>query len=73
MKAFDVLLDAYKQISENFPLLLKYRSMFDQNDHMKKVLVWIYEDMLKFHLRALRIFSQPGWLPVYFLIRARLS
>jgi len=27
---------------------------------MKKVLVWIYEDILKFHLRAWRIFSQHG-------------
>ncbi|KAH8800405.1 hypothetical protein F5884DRAFT_863111 [Xylogone sp. PMI_703] len=60
-KAFDVLLDAYKQISENFPLLLKYRSMFSGNAHMKKILVWIYEDILKFHLRAWRIFSQSAW------------
>ncbi|KAF8852553.1 hypothetical protein BDZ45DRAFT_807386 [Acephala macrosclerotiorum] len=61
-KAFDVLLDAYKQIAEAFPLLLKYRSMFEKNDHMKKVLVWMYEDILKFHLRAWRVFSQPDKL-----------
>jgi hypothetical protein len=61
-KAFDVLLDAYKQIAENFPLLLKYRAMFTEkeHEHMKMILVWIYEDILKFHLRAWRVFSQPG-------------
>jgi hypothetical protein len=59
-KSFDILLDTYKQIAENFPLLEKYRSMFAENDHMKKVLVWMYEDILKFHLRAWRVFSQPG-------------
>jgi hypothetical protein len=39
---------------------MQYRSMFQDNDHMKKILVWIYEDILKFHLRALRVFTQPG-------------
>ena len=37
--------------------------MFQENDHMKKILVWIYEDILKFHLRALRVFTQPGNSP----------
>lgn len=64
-KSFDILLDTYKQIAENFPLLLKYRSMFAENDHMKKVLVWIYEDILKFHLRAWRVFSQPAWKQLF--------
>jgi hypothetical protein len=39
---------------------MQYRSMFQDNEHMKKILVWIYEDILKFHLRALRVFTQPG-------------
>jgi len=39
---------------------MQYRSMFQENGHMKKILVWIYEDILKFHLRALRVFTQPG-------------
>jgi hypothetical protein len=47
-------------LAENFPLLKQYRSMFHENDHMKKILVWMYEDILKFHLRALRVFTQPG-------------
>lgn len=59
-KAFDILLDTYKTISESFPLLLQYRSVFTENDHLKKILIWIYEDLLMFHLRALRIFDQPG-------------
>ena len=42
---------------------MQYRSMFQENDHMKKILVWIYEDILKFHLRALRVFTQPGNSP----------
>jgi hypothetical protein len=59
-KSFDILLDAYKQLAENFPLLMQYRSMFQDNDHMKKILVWIFEDILKFNLRALRVFTQPS-------------
>jgi hypothetical protein len=59
-KAFDILLDTYKQIAESFPLVSKYRSMFEKNDHMHKILVWLYEDMLTFHLRAYRVFAQPG-------------
>ena len=59
-KSFDTLLDTYKQLAENFPLLLQCRSMFEENEHMKKILVWIYEDILKFHLRALRVFTEPG-------------
>jgi hypothetical protein len=59
-KSFDILLDAYKQISEHFPQLLQYRAMFAENEHLRRVLVWIYEDVLMFHLRAWRVFAQPG-------------
>jgi hypothetical protein len=31
-----------------------------ENDHIKQILVWIYEDVLNFHLKALRVFTQPG-------------
>jgi hypothetical protein len=59
-KSFDILLDTYKELAENFPLLQQYRSMFAENEHMKQILVWIYEDILNFHLKALRVFNQPG-------------
>lgn len=42
--------------------------MFRDNDHMRKVLVWIYEDILNFHRRAWRIFSQPGMSCIWFLV-----
>lgn len=59
-KSFEILLDAYKQIAQNFPLLFKYRSLFQDNPAIRKILVWIYEDTLKFHLRAFRIFARSG-------------
>jgi hypothetical protein len=27
---------------------------------MQQILVWIYEDILNFHLKALRVFTQHG-------------
>lgn len=69
-KSFDILLDTYKEIAESFPLLLQYRSLFRENSHLQKILVWIYEDLLKFHLRAWRIFAQyskPSHYPPLFL------
>jgi hypothetical protein len=37
--------------------------MLAENGHLKKVLIWIYEDILMFHLRAWRVFAQPGKQP----------
>jgi hypothetical protein len=58
--SFDTILDAYQQIGEQIPWLQQYRALFEHNPHMQRRLEMIYADILKFHVRALRIFSRPG-------------
>ncbi|KAK2808656.1 hypothetical protein FQN50_004520 [Emmonsiellopsis sp. PD_5] len=59
--SFDILLDAYKQIGEEIPLLLQYSETFEQNPHMINILGFIYADILEFHKRAIRFFSGNVW------------
>jgi len=42
------------------PLLRQYEALFEHNEYMRPVLVLIYEDILKFHAKALCFFSGPG-------------
>jgi hypothetical protein len=58
--SFDTILDAYKQIGEQIPLLQQYQALFDHSPHMQTVLEMIYSDILEFHKRALRTFSGPS-------------
>ena len=59
-ESFDTLLDAYRQLSENIPLLEQYHDLFKANPQMTKVLSVIYEDILEFHIVALRVFKQSS-------------
>lgn len=61
--SFDVLLDAYEEISENIPQLLEYGEIFNRHAHMRKVLELMYGDILEFHRRALIFFSRPSESP----------
>jgi hypothetical protein len=59
--AFHILLEAYRQISEQLPLLSQYAVLLQREDSkpaMSKVLVMIYEDIVKFHARAMKYFKQ---------------
>lgn len=60
--SFDTLLDAYQQIGENIPLFERYRELFRDHPHMRNALATIYEDILEFHRKALRIFSKRSKL-----------
>lgn len=60
VESFDVLLDAYEEISENLPQLLEYGELFKRYPHMRKVLELMYGDILEFHRRALQFFSRPS-------------
>jgi hypothetical protein len=59
-ESFDILLDAYKQLAENIPLLEQYQALFKTNQHMVDALSEIYTDILEFHGAALRVFKQPS-------------
>lgn len=41
-------------------MLEQYASLFGQHDHMNRILEVMYEDILEFHRKALRIFSKPS-------------
>ena len=57
--AFDSLLDAYARIGECMPMLEAVDKLFSQrnHDHVKQILAHIYEDILKFHGRAIVFFK----------------
>ena len=58
--SFDIILDAYENISEQLPLLSEYESLFRQNPKMIGALELMYVDILDFHLHALQWFSGKG-------------
>ena len=62
--SFDVLVDAYRQMGENMPLLEQYETLFGTNHHMQRVLTLIYADILEFHKRAIRFFKGKSKCPV---------
>ncbi|KAL8370099.1 hypothetical protein RB595_000459 [Gaeumannomyces hyphopodioides] len=62
-EAFNSLLDTYEQIGEQIPLLLSFKTLFQDSTHvhMRQLLVLIYKDILNFQLLALRFFRKKMW------------
>ena len=58
--SLDALLDAYQEISENFPVFAGYESIFAKNEGMQVLLECVWSNILDFHIRALRIFDQSS-------------
>ena len=58
--AFDLLLDAYKDIGHSLPQFGKYAQLFGNKPSVRKVLVDIFEGILGFHRRAVGFFRRPG-------------
>ena len=58
--AFDILLDAYKDIGNNLPQFEKYAQLFGRKWSVRKVLVEIFGGILKFHKRAIGFFRRSG-------------
>ena len=58
--AFDLLLDAYKDIGNNLPQFEKYAQLFGDRPSVRKVLVEVYEGILRFHKRAMGFFRKSG-------------
>jgi hypothetical protein len=57
-EAFDALLDSYQRIGEHIPLLAQYEDYFRNHPQMTQVLRLIYEDILKFHFKAMKYFKK---------------
>jgi len=60
--AFTELLGVYQSLGEELPLVLQYEKVFSEDDNMKRVLGYLYKDVLEFHRRALKYFQQPSKL-----------
>ncbi|KAF4628757.1 hypothetical protein G7Y89_g9399 [Cudoniella acicularis] len=60
-ESFDTLLDAYKRLGENLPLLQQYQSLFENSSDMRRVLSLMFNGILDFHLSALRLFKRRTW------------
>lgn len=69
--AFDALLDAYARIGESLPLLAAVEDLFSHRSHeeVEQILANVYEDILKFHSRAIRFFQQRSICPFKLLRR----
>jgi hypothetical protein len=67
-KAFNILLDAYQQLAENLPMLEQYESFFITGSETPIVLALIYEEVLKFHLAACKLFAMRGKTPHIILL-----
>jgi hypothetical protein len=53
----DILLDAYKDIGEHFPLLERYKDLFHNDPSMADTLGSLYTNIMTFHRKVLRKFS----------------
>jgi hypothetical protein len=56
--AFNALLEGYLSIGDHIPLLVQYRQLFETNQYMQTALASIFEDVLEFHLEAVKLFRQ---------------
>ncbi|KLU87314.1 hypothetical protein MAPG_06315 [Magnaporthiopsis poae ATCC 64411] len=65
--AFDSLLNTYQQIGEQIPLLISFKTLFDDpaHVHMRQLLVLIYQDILTFQLLALQFFRKKMWKKLF--------
>ena len=51
-----MILDTYQRIGECLPQFKQYEAVFLDNHNMERVLEYVYEDILDFHRKALKIF-----------------
>ncbi|VBB81748.1 Putative protein of unknown function [Podospora comata] len=59
VEAFTELLSIYESLGEELPLVQQYEAIFSKDSDMKRVLAYLYKDVLEFHHRALKYFQQP--------------
>ena len=67
-------MDAYEQIADHMPILSGYHALFKDRPYMRSLLVEIFEDILDFHLTAVRFFKQKGTdYPTFISLVANIS
>ena len=54
-----MIVDTYQTLGECLPQFKQYESLF-RNPDMQRVLEYVYDDILEFHRKALKIFRHRG-------------
>ncbi|KAF8454825.1 hypothetical protein BDZ91DRAFT_852907 [Kalaharituber pfeilii] len=65
INCFDVILDEYEHLGECLPQFQQYYCLFQESSYMRKVLGLVYQDILEFHTRALKVLQRPTWCIVF--------
>lgn len=55
-----MIMDTYQTLGECLPQFRQYESLFRDNPDIARVLEYVYEDILDFHRKALKIFRHRG-------------
>ena len=55
-EVLEEILDTYQDLGECLPQFQQYEVLFRRNLHLQRVLEYIYEDILEFHRKALKVF-----------------
>ncbi|KAF8457906.1 hypothetical protein BDZ91DRAFT_852248 [Kalaharituber pfeilii] len=65
INCFDIILEEYERLGECLPQFQEYDSLFQNNNYMRQVLGLVYQDILEFHSRALKIIQRPAWSLIF--------
>ncbi|KAF8444436.1 hypothetical protein BDZ91DRAFT_853780 [Kalaharituber pfeilii] len=65
LNCFDIILDEYEHLGEGLPQFQQYHSLFLGNSYMRTVLGLVYQDILEFHGRVLKLVQRPAWTLIF--------
>jgi hypothetical protein len=60
VKCFDIILNALRRIGENLPRFESFENIFKGDLRIKRVLLWIYSDILEFYAEVLTFLRKKG-------------
>lgn len=60
VKCFDIVLNALRRIGENLPRFESFENIFKGDLRIKRVLLWIYSDILEFYAEVLNFLRKKG-------------
>lgn len=65
--ALESLFAAFERIGENAPRFRRYAEVFRNSERMQHVIALMYEDILQFYRRAIKIFRRRAWTIIFSL------
>lgn len=63
--AFTTLLDIFRSIGREIPLLVQYQALFEHNQDRQEVLGHMFGNIFEFYVRALEFFQASKWKQVF--------